>query len=58
MRKLLNEIGKLRHMEDGEERVGQRWVKRRNPSEATKERLKRSRLKLQQKVIEQMRPKA
>lgn len=51
---LLRDITTLRHWEDGEEKVGNRWVKRRNPSEATKEKHKKQRLKYQQKVIDLM----
>jgi hypothetical protein len=57
VKKLLRDITTLRHWEDGEEKVGSRWVKRRNPSEATKEKHKKMRLRYQQRVIEIMRRK-
>ena len=55
VKELLKEITTLRHWEDGEEKVGGRWVKRRNPSEATKEKHKKLRLRYQQRVIDLMR---
>ena len=54
VKQLIREITTLRHWEDGEEKVGSRWVKKRNPSEATKEKHKRMRLKYQQRVIDLM----
>ncbi len=57
IRKLLNDIRTLRHWEDGEEREGGRWVRKRNPSEATKKKYEKTRLRYQQQVIDLMRPK-
>ena len=52
VKKLLREIDTLRHWEVGEEKKGNKWTPMsRKPSDATKEKHKRTRLRLQQRVI-------